>query len=87
MNRTPDPEREERIRKAAEAKAELLRKGISISQWAVSNGFSTAMVFEILKGERKCVRGQSHKIAVALGIKEGDICNSPARALETRAAA
>lgn len=76
MTRTPE-----------QARAELQRKGISISEWAVTNGFSVAIVFEVLSGKRKCIRGQSHKIAVALGLKEGEICTNPAKALERRAAA
>lgn len=70
MTRTPD-----------EARAELERKGITISEWAVANGFSVQLVWLVLRGKRKCVRGTSHKIAVALGLKEGEICNDPGRAL------
>lgn len=70
------------IRTPKEARAELKRQGISVSAWAVANGFSVALVFEVLSGDRPCVRGQSHKIAVALGLKEGSICTNPAKALE-----
>lgn len=69
------------IRTPQEARAELLQNGISISRWAASNGFSGPLVFEVLNGKRKCVRGQSHDIAVALGLKEGKICKNPASAL------
>lgn len=62
MLRTPD-----------EARAELKRKGISISQWAVANGFSVNMVFEVLAGRKQGVRGQAHKIAVKLGLKDGEV--------------
>lgn len=82
-----DAERAERVRRAASAKAELLRKGVSISEWATSNGYSVPIVFEVLSGKRKCIRGQSHRIAVALGIKDGEICTNPARALVQQAAA
>lgn len=70
MTRTPE-----------QARAELQRQGISISQWAASNGFSVPLVFEVLNGRRKCVRGQSHNIAVALGLKDGAICSNAAAAL------
>lgn len=73
-------------RTAEEAKTELRRQGISISQWAIANGFSTNLVFEVLAGRKKCVRGQAHRIAIKLGLKEGEICTDPARALERRAA-
>ncbi|WP_073673051.1 DNA-binding protein [Pseudomonas aeruginosa] len=62
MLRTPD-----------EARAELKRKGISISQWAAANNFSCNMVFEVLAGRKQGIRGQAHKIAVKLGLKEGEV--------------
>lgn len=74
------------LRTPEEARAELKRQGISVSSWAVANGFSVNMVFEVLSGRKKCLRGQSHNIAVKLGIKEGAICTNPAAALERRAA-
>lgn len=46
------------------------RDGDSIAQWAVKNGFNPALVYLVLNGKSKGVRGQSHRIAVALGIKK-----------------
>lgn len=74
------------LRTAEEARDELKRQGVSISQWATANGFSTNLVFEVLGGRKKCLRGQAHNIAVKLGLKEGVICANPANALERRAA-
>ena len=62
MLRTPD-----------EARAELQRKGISISKWATPNGFSINLVFDVLAGRKKGVRGEAHKVAVKLGLKEGEV--------------
>lgn len=45
--------------------------GISVAEWARVQGFSTGLVYQVLEGRRKCLRGQSHKIAVALGLKQG----------------
>lgn len=72
------------LRTADEARAELKRQGVSISQWAIANGFSTNLVFEVLGGRKKCIRGQAHNIAVKLGIKDGVICVDPAKALDNR---
>lgn len=47
--------------------------GISVSEWARQNGFSASLVYQILEGNRRCIRGQSHQIAVALGLKQGSI--------------
>lgn len=74
------------LRTADEAKAELERQGVSISSWAIANGFSTNLVFEVLAGRKKCLRGQAHNIAVKLGLKDGAICADPAHALDRRAA-
>lgn len=74
------------LRTPDEAREELRRKGVSISQWAIANGFATNLVFEVLSGRKKAVRGQAHKIAVKLGIKAGEICADPANALSQRAA-
>lgn len=74
------------LRTAAEVRTELQAKGISITQWAVANGFSPTLVFEVLGGRKKCLRGQAHEIAIKLGMKEGEICANPAQALQRRAA-
>lgn len=74
------------LRTAAEARAELQAVGVSITQWALANRFSPNLVFEVLAGRKKCVRGQAREIAIKLGLKEGVICTDPARALERRAA-
>jgi len=52
-----------------------VESGISIAEWARAEGFSTALVYQVIEGKRQCVRGQSHRIAVALGLKEGVICD------------
>ena len=74
------------LRTPEDVRAELQRKGVSITRWATSNGFSTNLVFEVLAGRKKCLRGQAHNIAVKLGLKEGEVCVNPANALERRAA-
>jgi len=53
-------------------RAAFLNSGISISAWATVNGFSSGLVYQVLEGKRKCVRGQSHRIAIALGLKTGN---------------
>ncbi|RJF93001.1 hypothetical protein [Sphingomonas cavernae] len=36
------------------------------------HNFPEALVYTILRGQRRCKRGLSHRIAVALGIKDSD---------------
>lgn len=74
------------LRTADDVRAELQRKGISVSSWAVANGYSTTLVFEVLAGRKKCIRGQAHNIAVSLGMKDGEVCKNPADAISRRAA-
>jgi gp16 family phage-associated protein len=57
-------------RSAAEARAEFKRRGASVAAWAVANGFSPQLVYRVLNGHAP-ERGQSHRIAVRLGLKEG----------------
>ena len=57
-------------RSAAEARAEFKRRGESVAAWAVANGFSPQLVYRVLNGHAP-ERGQSHRIAVRLGLKEG----------------
>ena len=60
-------------RSLKEARDEFHRSGKSVKTWAMENGVSIALTYKVLAGERRCLRGQSHKIAVKLGIKDGEI--------------
>ena len=56
-----------------QVKSEFRAKGISFSDWARTNNFSVELVYRVLKMNRVPVRGESHKIAIKLGIKEPEI--------------
>lgn len=60
-------------RTATEVKAELERKGIAVAAWAAANGFSPFTVYMLLDGKAKGSRGEGHRAAVLLGLKEGEI--------------
>lgn len=47
----------------------LKAKGVTVAEWARARGFSVELTRIVLAGKRKCLRGQSHQIAVALGAK------------------
>lgn len=53
------------------AKSLFEDSGISVAEWARARGFSSGLVYQVLEGHRKCLRGQSHRIAIALGLKKG----------------
>lgn len=52
-----------------EAKAAFRARGESAAEWADRNGFDRTVVYRVLNGRSACWRGQSHRVAVALGIK------------------
>ena len=58
-----------------QAKAEFKYRGESIAHWARKNGFAYDHVRAVLSGKAKGNWGESHKIAVTLGIKNGAIVN------------
>ncbi len=44
-------------------------QGLTIAHWAAEHGFNAALTYAVVGGRRACLRGQSHEIAVALGLK------------------
>lgn len=54
-----------------EVRQVFLDEGISVAEWARDRRFSPALVYSILRGRIHATRGQSHQIAVALGLKKG----------------
>lgn len=43
--------------------------GVNVAEWARARGFAVQLVYSVLRGDRKCFRGQSYKIAKELGMK------------------
>ena len=56
-----------------QARAELDRKGMSIADFSRANGLNKNLVSDLLNGRRKGRRGEAHRAAVLLGIKDGVI--------------
>ena len=54
-----------------EIKLDFDKSGMSIAEWARQHGYPYQSVQRVLNGQSKNKRGQSHDIAVALGLKEG----------------
>ena len=68
-----------KLRTPEEARAWLGYLGISVSQWARDHQMNVSLVYEILAGHKKCLRGKSHNIAVLLGMKAGVMTDRPGR--------
>lgn len=66
-----------RTKTAAQVRAEMRRAGISIAAWARKHKVSYSLTHELLAGRTKGHSGESHVIAVLLGLKDGVIENRP----------
>lgn len=56
-----------------QVRKEFNYRGETISGWARKNGFNPESVKKVIHGKSQCLRGEAHKIAVTLGIKDGVI--------------
>lgn len=59
----------------------FFQNGESVADWARARGFSVQLTYSILNGRLRARRGQSHRIAVALGLKPE--CSAAQAALAT----
>lgn len=56
-----------------QARAELDRRGMSIAEFSRLHGLNKNLVSDLLNGRIKGRRGEAHRAAVLLGIKDGVI--------------
>lgn len=74
-----------------QVRQEFASRGWSYSGWAKQHGYSADLVREIVNDDehnprRKCLRGESHNIAVELRLKEGTVSRGQAPRLQLSAA-
>lgn len=67
-----------RLKTAEEVRAEFVRAGITYTAWAKQHGYSRGLVVQVLSGRLKGAYGKSHEVAVALGMKDGQIVDPAA---------
>lgn len=65
----------EQSRQAARERIE--RQGLSLVEFANRHELNPQTVYNVLGGHKKCLRGEAHRAAVLLGIKEGTIDSTP----------
>lgn len=70
---------------------EFASRGWTYSDWARQRGYSAALVCMIVNDDdrtpqRKCLRGESHNIAVELGLKSGTVSRASAPRMQLAAA-
>lgn len=56
-----------------EVLADFANKGISVRSWAIANSIAPSVVHSVLNGRISGRIGESHKAAVKLGLKNGEI--------------
>lgn len=57
----------------AAARERLTALGVSAKEWAEQNELTPSTVYAVLNRQKKCLRGESHRAAVLLGIKSGEV--------------
>lgn len=59
----------------SQARARITKGGTTISEWAMKHQVPPHLVYAVLGGNPKCKckRGMSYRIAVLLGIKNGEL--------------
>ncbi|MCW5666490.1 MAG: DNA-binding protein [Piscinibacter sp.] len=62
-----------KLRTREEVQRDFDRRGISIRSWALRNGVDPMVAAHVVSGRSKAKRGEAHRVAVLLGIKEGVI--------------
>ncbi len=46
--------------------------GVTVADWARERGFDAHLVYSVLNGRSRAQRGESHRIAIALGLKKAN---------------
>lgn len=55
------------------AKKIISKQGLTIKEWSKSNGVSSNLVHAVISGRISGNVNKGHKVAVLLGLKEGEI--------------
>lgn len=63
----------EPTRTAKEIKEELARKGKTIADLSREHGLRLSVVYDLIYGRTQGARGESHRAAVILGLKQGEL--------------
>lgn len=75
-----------KLRTIDDVNAEFEARGISKADWAREHGIRPGVLYEIFSRRSACKRGETHRAAVLLGIKDGVIDDSVGEWAEGRAA-
>lgn len=59
------------LKNLQQVRENFFRNGLTVSGWAREHGFKPGKVYDLLNGRCKGIRGEAHRAAVLLGLKEG----------------
>ncbi|MCB6542310.1 hypothetical protein SDC9_60333 [bioreactor metagenome] len=59
------------IRTIQEVSADFQQRGKSVAEWAREHGLRPGVVYDLMLGRSAGKRGEAHRAAVLLGIKDG----------------
>jgi gp16 family phage-associated protein len=62
-------ERDISAEEIAKKRAWFARRGISLKSWAEQHQVNPNVLYQVLQGKTLCTRGESHRVAVLLGLK------------------
>lgn len=75
----------------ARTRASFDAAGITLAEWARANRFAYMTVVDVINGRRAGHHGEAHRVALALGLKQGRVVDvalfNPAKARAAAAAA
>ncbi|MCW5657416.1 MAG: DNA-binding protein [Burkholderiaceae bacterium] len=58
-----------------QVRAEFREAGVTVAEWSRLNGFKRDVVVAVLVGRLNGSYGESHRVAVALGLKRGYVAD------------
>lgn len=59
------------LKTRSQVRQQFNRIGMSIADWARKHNVDQSLTYQVLRGDKKGNRGEAHRIAVLLGIKDG----------------
>lgn len=57
------------LQQIARVREDFFARGLTVAEWSREHGFPPNAVYRVLSGHSLAMRGNAHKIAVALGVK------------------
>ena len=53
----------------AQVRQAFIEDGVTVTEWAAKHGYSRQAVYAALNGRARGLRGEAHRVAVALGLR------------------